>query len=93
MKKSLFAHGEHIFGVEDYIFIVGENTFSMGEQNRIHLFFHFFYRKAFFCINQASKNSSKTRIRFLASIPLVIKQLQAKIDNLTPSKLENSEAT
>lgn len=93
MKKSLFAHGEHIFGVEDYIFIVGEYTFSMGEQNRIHLFFHFFYRKAFFCINQASKNSSKTRIRFLASIPLVIKLLQAKIDNLTPSKLENSEAT
>lgn len=73
MKKSLFAHGEHIFGVEDYIFIVGEYTFSMGEQNRIHLFFHFFYRKAFFCINQASKNGSKTRIRFLASIPLVIK--------------------
>ena len=93
MKKSLFAHGEHIFGVEDYIFIVGEYTFSMGEQNRIHLFFHFFYRKAFFCINQASKNSSKTRIRFLASIPLVIKLLQVKIDNLTPSKLENSEAT
>ena len=86
MKKSLFAHGEHIFGVEDYIF-------SVGEQNRIHLFFHFFYRKAFFCINQASKNCSKTRIRFLASIPLVIKLLQAKIDNLTPSKLENSEAT
>ena len=93
MKKSLFAHGEHIFGVEDYIFIVGEYTFSMGEQNRIHLFFHFFYRKAFFCINQASKNSSKTRIRFVESIPLVIKLLQAKIDNLTPSKLENSEAT
>lgn len=93
MKKSLFAHGEHIFGVEDYIFIVGEYTFSMGEQNRIHLFFQFFYRKAFFCINQASKNCSKTRIRFLASIPLVIKLLQAKIDNLTPSKLENSEAT
>ena len=93
MKKSLFAQGEHIFGVEDYIFIVGEYIISMGEQNRIHLFFQFFYRKAFFCINQASKNSSKTRIRFLASIPLVIKQLQAKIDNLTPSKLENSEAT
>lgn len=66
MKKSLFAHGEHIFGVGNYIF-------SVGEQNRIHLFFHFFYRKAFFCINQASKNCSKTRIRFLASIPLVIK--------------------
>lgn len=93
MKKSLFAHGEHIFGVEDYIFSVGEYIISMGEQNRIHLFFHFFYRKAFFCINQASKNSSKTRIRFLASIPLVIKLLQAKIDNLTPSKLEKSEAT
>ena len=73
MKKSLFAHGEHIFVVDNYIFSVGEYTFSMGEQNRIHLFFHFFYRKAFFCINQASKNSSKTRIRFLASIPLVIK--------------------
>lgn len=93
MKKSLFAYGEHIFDGGDYIFSVGEYIISMGEQNRIHLFFHFFYRKAFFCINQASKNSSKTRIRFLASIPLVIKLLQAKIDNLTPSKLENSEAT
>lgn len=93
MKKSLFAHGEHIFGVEDYIFSVGEYIINEGEQNRIHLFFQFFYRKAFFCINQTSKNSSKTRIRFLASIPLVIKQLQVKIDNLTPSKLENSEAT
>lgn len=66
MKKSLFARGEHIFDGGDYIF-------SVGEQNRIHLFFHFFYRKAFFCINQASKNCSKTRIRFLAYIPLVIK--------------------
>lgn len=73
MKKSLFAHGEHIFDSGDYIFIVGEYIISMGEQNRIHLFFQFFYRKAFFCINQASKNSSKTRIRFLASIPLAIK--------------------
>ena len=50
-------------------------------------------RKAFFCINQTSKNSSKTRIRFLSSIPLVIKQLKVKIYNLTTSKLENSEAT
>lgn len=91
--KSLFAHGEHIFDGGDYIFGVGEYIISMGKQNRIHLFFQFFYRKAFFCINQASKNGSKTRIRFLASIPLVIKLLQAKIDNLTPSKLENSEAT
>lgn len=86
MKKSLFAHGEHIFDGGDYIFCV-------SEQNRIHLFFQFFYRKAFFCINQTLKNSSKTRIRFLSSIPLVIKQLKVKIDNLTPSKLENSEAT
>lgn len=73
MKKSLFARGEHIFDDGDYMFAVGEYIISMGEQNRIHLFFQFFYRKAFFCINQASKNSSKTRIRFLASIPLVIK--------------------
>lgn len=73
MKKSLFASGEHIFDGGDYIFSVGEYIISMGEQNRIHLFFHFFYRKAFFCINQASKNCSKTRIRFLAYIPLVIK--------------------
>ena len=73
MKKSLFARGEHIFDGGDYIFSVGEYIISMGEQNRIHLFFHFFYRKAFFCINQASKSCSKTRIRFLASIPLVIK--------------------
>lgn len=73
MKKSLFAHGEHIFDGGDYIFGVGEYIINMGEQNRIHLFFQFFYRKAFFCINQASKNCSKTRIRFLASIPLVIK--------------------
>ena len=73
MKKSLFARGEHIFDGGDYIFSVGEYIISMGEQNRIHLFFHFFYRKAFFCINQDSKNSSKIRIRFLASIPLVIK--------------------
>lgn len=56
MKKSLFAHGEHIFDGGDYIFSVGEYIISMGEQNRIHLFFQFFYRKAFFCINQASKN-------------------------------------
>ena len=73
MKKSLFAHGEHIFDDGDYIFSMGEYIISMGEQNRIHLFFHFFYRKDFFCINQASKNSSKTRISFLVSIPLVIK--------------------
>ena len=73
MKKSLFAQGEHIFDGGDYIFSEGEYIISMGEQDRIHLFFHFFYRKAFFCINQASKNSSKTRIRFLASIPLAIK--------------------
>lgn len=31
--KSLFAHGEHIFCVGKYIF-------SMGEQNKIYLFFH-----------------------------------------------------
>lgn len=73
MKKSLFAHGEHIFDGGDYIFSLGEYIISVGEQNKIHLFFHFFYRKAFFCINQASKNSSKTRTRILASIPLVIK--------------------
>ena len=38
MKKSLFAHGEHIFDVGDYIFSVGEYIISVGEQNRIHLF-------------------------------------------------------
>ncbi len=31
--KSLFAHGEHIFTKGKYIF-------SMGEQNKIYLFFH-----------------------------------------------------
>ena len=31
--KSLFAHGEHIFTKGNYIF-------SMGEQNKIYLFFH-----------------------------------------------------
>lgn len=40
MKKSLFAHGEHIFGVADYIFSIGEYIISVGEQNRIHLLFH-----------------------------------------------------
>lgn len=39
MKKSLFAHGEHIFGIEDYIFSVGEYIISVGEQNKIRLFF------------------------------------------------------
>ena len=86
MKKSLFAQGEHIFDGGDYIFSMGEYIISVGEQNRIHLFFHFFYRKAFFCINQASKNSSKTRIRFSASIPLSIKQLQAKNRQFNPFK-------
>lgn len=31
--KSLFAHSEHIFTKGKYIF-------SMGEQNKIYLFFH-----------------------------------------------------
>ena len=39
MKKSLFAHGEHIFDGGDYIFSMGEYIISVGEQNRIHLFF------------------------------------------------------
>lgn len=38
--KSLFAQGEHIFCVGEYVFTEDEYIFSVGEQNKIRLFFH-----------------------------------------------------
>jgi len=31
IKKSLFAQGEHIFGVEDYMFALGEYIINVSE--------------------------------------------------------------
>ena len=86
MKKSLFAHGEHIFDGGDYIFSVVEYIISVGEQNRIHLFFHFFYRKAFFCINQASKNCSKNQNQIFSIYSTSYKIITSKNRQFNPFK-------